>query len=206
MYPKLTVCQLTRTATTLVTVVGEEATVTEVSSFSFTSTATTTTTELSSVLPSSVETSTTVVTAPTTCPFFQLQVVGGATNGQYVLSQGWTQTLAFTASRGSAAVFQIDGAGQLVTGGFIADIDNASFSDVYLDTQETIDSVGYLSLICQKTPSLTCATSNGQTRFAVCPATAPGDPSPGPALVFGTTSTTDCSYITLTTLPAPQCA
>ena len=144
-----------------------------------------------------------VVTVPTACPFFQLQAVGGATNGQYVLSQGMSLKLAFTASRGNAAVFQINNAGQLVTRGFIANTDNASLYYVYLETQATMDASGYPSLICQKTPSLTCATSNGNTRFAVCPAIGPGDPAPGLDLLFGNISrgSADCSEVSLTTLP-----
>ena len=184
---------------------GEEETVTAVSTVFVTSTATTITTDVSSVVPSTVVTSTVTTVIPSSCPFFQLQVVGGATDGQYVHSQGNSQKIAFTSARGSATVFQINSGGQLIADGLIANTDNASLYYVYLETQATINSNGYVPLICQKTPSLTCATANGQTRFAVCPSIGPGDPGPGPALLFGTTRTTDCSYIMLTTLPAPQC-
>ncbi|KAI0123132.1 hypothetical protein BJ170DRAFT_126949 [Xylariales sp. AK1849] len=204
--PEAETTEFTSTITTLITLVGEEETTTEVSTVFVTSTATTSTTKVSSVIPSTVVTSTTLVTVPSTCPFFQLQAVGGAIDGQYVLSQGENQKLAFTAARGSAAVFHINDAGQLTTGVLIASADSdAALSYVYIQTQTTIDGDGDLSLICQKTPSLTCATSNGSTRFVVCLVVGPGGPSPGPALLFGTGSYSDCGYISLTTLPAPQC-
>lgn len=174
------------------------ATTTNILTVTYSETEISTSTFVSSVILSQTVTQTATTAVTSTCHFFNLQISGGAVDGQHVVSQGDSNKLAFSSSTSSNTIFEINNLGQLTTtAGLIANTDNAQLYYVYINTQATITSSGYVALQCQKTPSLQCTDSNGQTQFAVCPAIGPGDPGPGPALLFGTTSTSDCSYVSL---------
>ncbi|KAL2064346.1 hypothetical protein VTL71DRAFT_4840 [Oculimacula yallundae] len=143
---------------------------------------------------------------PLVCNTFILQTSGGtAVDGKYVRSQGQSQKQAFTSDDTFATIFHLDTAGRLVNGNLIANTDNVAIYYIYDETASTIANQGYPVLTCSikqngaNTGILSC-TSHGANTFAVAPLIGPGDPGPGPALLFGTCSSSDCRLATLTAI------
>jgi hypothetical protein len=120
-------------------------------------------------------TTTTVAAATATCTSFILQASGGGVDGQYISLPGTSDETVqyFTTDPSSAALFTINGNGNWVNSGYLANTDlyNAGPAEIFFDPVGTFSGITYLTCntATAESGSFSCSGYGGAAMFQLCP-------------------------------------